>query len=59
MLKQRGLTVLSKAADIHNTEIGLSNRNVALPVIRLHGNQQNGKDDNDTYDNESDHGPRT
>lgn len=51
--------MLSKAADIHNTEIGLSNRNVALPVIRLHGNQQNGKDDNDTDDNESDHGPRT
>lgn len=43
--------MLSKAADIHNTEIVLSNGNVALPVIRLHGDQENGEYDNDTYDN--------
>lgn len=58
-LKRRGLTLPSKAADIHNTEITLSNGNAALPVICLHGDQQNGEDDNNTYDNESDHGPRT
>lgn len=49
-------TALFKANDIHNTEIV---RNAALPVIRLHGDQQNSKDDGDTNDNESDHGPRT
>lgn len=51
--------MLSKAADIHNAEIMPSNGNAVLPVIRLHGDQENGEDDNDTYDNESDHGSRT
>lgn len=51
VLEQRGLIVLSKAADIHNTEIVPSNRNAVLPVIRLHGDQENGEDDNDTYHN--------
>lgn len=56
MKKKLSLTTLFKANNIHNTEIAW---NAALPVIRLHGNQQNGEDDNDSNDNESDHGPRT
>lgn len=50
------LTALFMANNIHNTGIV---QNAALPVIRLHGDQQNSEDDNDTNDNESDHGPRT
>lgn len=50
------LTALFKANDIHNTGIV---RNAALPVICLHGDQQNSEDDGDANDNESDHGPRT
>lgn len=31
--------------------------NVALPVVRLQDDQQNGENDDDTYDDGSDHGP--
>lgn len=33
--------------------------NVALPVVRLQDDQQNGENDDDTYDDGSDHGPGT
>lgn len=59
LLNLRGklsLTALFKANDVHNIGIVW---NAALPVIRLHGDQQNSEDDDDTNDNESNYGPRT
>lgn len=47
------------ARDIRYAGIVLSNRNAALPVVRLQDDQENGEDDYDTYDDDSDHCPRT
>lgn len=47
------------ACDIQNARIVMSKRNVALPVVCLQDDQQNSKNDDDTYDNDGDHSPRT
>lgn len=53
------MIVCFTARDIHYVGIVLSNGNVAQPVVRPQDDQQNGENDDDTYDDDGDHRPRT
>lgn len=56
---KNSMIVCFTARDVHYAGIVLSNRNVAQPVVRLQDNQQNGENDDDTYDDDGDHRPGT
>lgn len=53
------MIVCFTARDVHYAGIVLSKRNVAQPVVRLQDDQQNGENDDDTYDDDGDHRPGT
>lgn len=57
-MKALGLGLWFHSRRPHCAGIATSRRNAAPPVVRLQDDQQYGKNDDDAYDDDSDHRPR-